>query len=76
MANPVFDNSPVFGDPRKQKQARGGQATMQQGTAGAQVADAATLDALYAAPSATTRETGRLTYDDVTSSITGERWIR
>lgn len=69
MANPVFDNSPVFGDPRKQKQ--GGQATMQQGVAGAQVADAAALDALYEAPSATTRETGRLTYDDVIVKTAG-----
>jgi len=67
MTNPVFNNSPVFGDPRQQR--RGGQQTATQGpawgTPGAQVADAATLEQMYDAPPATTRETGRLTYDDV-----------
>lgn len=66
MSNPVFNNSAVFGDPRQQR--RGGQQTVQGpawGTAGAQAADAATLEQMYGAPAATTRETGRLTYDDV-----------
>lgn len=67
MTNPVFNNSPVFGDPRQQR--RGGQQTATQGpawgTPGAQVADAGTLEQMYDAPPATTRETGRLTYDDV-----------
>ena len=66
MSNPVFNNSAVFGDPRQQR--RGGQQTVQApawGTAGAQAADAATLEQMYGAPAATTRETGRLTYDDV-----------
>jgi len=67
MSNPVFNNSPVFGDPRQQR--RGGQQTVVQGpawgTPGAQAADAATLEQMYDAPPATTRETGRLTYDDV-----------
>lgn len=67
MTNPVFSNSPVFGDPRQQR--RGGQQTVTQGpawgTPGAQVADATTLEQMYDAPPATTRDTGRLTYDDV-----------
>jgi uncharacterized YccA/Bax inhibitor family protein len=37
----------------------------QWGRSGAQAADAATLDAMYSAPSATTADTKRLTYDDV-----------
>lgn len=63
MSNPVFNNSAVFGDPRQQR--RGGQQTVQAPTWGAQAADAATLEQMYEAPTATTRETGRLTYDDV-----------
>jgi uncharacterized YccA/Bax inhibitor family protein len=54
VSNPVFSNSPVFGE------RRGGAAR----TAPA-VADAATLQQMYEAPAATVRETGRLTYDDV-----------
>ncbi|WP_029291847.1 Bax inhibitor-1/YccA family protein [Cellulomonas sp. HZM] len=57
MANPVFNNSPVFRDPSKRK---GG------GTAApASTIDAATLEQMYGAPSATARQTGRLTYEDV-----------
>ncbi|MCR6687979.1 Bax inhibitor-1/YccA family protein [Cellulomonas sp.] len=55
MANPVFSNSPVFGE-----RTRGG------GTLAApSTIDAASLDRMYGAPAATTRETGRMTYDDV-----------
>lgn len=75
MSNPVFSNSAVFGDPRAQgkQRAQGGQA--QPGyldgfaTGQPQQADstvsAAQLDQMYGAPSATTRDTGRMTYDDV-----------
>ncbi|WP_309135400.1 Bax inhibitor-1/YccA family protein [Cellulomonas sp.] len=63
MANPVFNNSPVFTDPRQQR--RGGRPAPQAPTFGAPVADAASLEAMYDAPAATTRDTGRLTYDDV-----------
>lgn len=66
MSNPVFNNSAVFGDPRQQR--RGGQQTVQGpawGTPGPPVADASTLEQMYDAPPATTRDTGRLTYDDV-----------
>ncbi|UZN04332.1 Bax inhibitor-1/YccA family protein [Cellulomonas sp. S1-8] len=67
MSNPVFNNSPVFGDPRQQR--RGGRQTAVQGpawgTPGAQAADSAVLEQMYDAPPATTRDTGRLTYDDV-----------
>ncbi|ADG73831.1 protein of unknown function DUF1112 [Cellulomonas flavigena DSM 20109] len=63
MTNPVFNNSPVFGDPRGK--GRGGPATTQAPAWGTATTDAATLEQMYDAPTATTRETGRLTYDDV-----------
>jgi uncharacterized YccA/Bax inhibitor family protein len=56
VANPVFNSSPVFGDPRQ----RGNR-----GTVAAQTVDAATLEQMYNGPTATARDTGRLTYDDV-----------
>ncbi len=56
MANPVFSSSPVFGDPHQ----RGNR-----GTVAAQTVDAARLEQMYNAPTATARDTGRLTYDDV-----------
>ena len=79
MSNPVFSNSDVFGEPRRtgaRQGARPGGTTTAQpqygaygagaaGTTGAQTADAASLDAMYNAPSATTADTKRLTYDDV-----------
>ncbi len=78
MTNPVFSNSAVFGDPRargnkaaRQRQGQhghGGTATAgAPGTYGATgpVVEAATLEQMYGAPTATTRDTGRLTYDDV-----------
>jgi uncharacterized YccA/Bax inhibitor family protein len=71
MTNPVFNNSAVFGDPR----ARGSRAARQQqqtgrpgaygATATGPVIEAQSLEQMYGAPSATTRDTGRLTYDDV-----------
>ncbi len=76
MSNPVFDNSAIFGDPRKRAR---GRAQSQQGTVttaasyGTATAgyDAASLDQLYEAPSATTADTGRLTYDDVIMKTAG-----
>jgi len=81
MSNPVFSNSAVFGDPRARKQgARAGQpgapaqpgylegyytGQPQQQGAPASTVDASTLDQMYGAPAATTRDTGRMTYDDV-----------
>jgi uncharacterized YccA/Bax inhibitor family protein len=68
VSNPVFTNSQVFGEPRR---GRGGVAAPQQpGTYATQAGPAstvgmATLEQMYGAPSATTRDTGRLTYDDV-----------
>lgn len=59
MSNPVFSSSPVFG------QRRGGAAPVTYGPAGGVAADAATLEQMYGAPAATTRDTGRMTYDDV-----------
>lgn len=60
MANPVFDNSPTFREPRR---GRGGVA--------APAVDAATLEQMYSAPAATARETGRMTYEDVTVRTAG-----
>ncbi len=51
MSNPVFSRDPMFNG----RGAGAAQATV----------DAATLDQMYAQPSATTRDTGRMTYDDV-----------
>ncbi|MCG7288051.1 Bax inhibitor-1/YccA family protein [Cellulomonas sp. ACRRI] len=71
MTNPVFNNSAVFGDPRA-RGARGNRApqtTAQPGAYGATatgpVIEAQSLEQMYGAPAATTRDTGRLTYDDV-----------
>jgi uncharacterized YccA/Bax inhibitor family protein len=70
MTNPVFNNSAVFGDPR----ARGNRGRAQQtaarpgaygATATGPVIEAQSLEQMYGAPAATTRDTGRLTYDDV-----------
>ena len=71
MANPVFNNSPVFQDPVQRRGQKSATSTISYGTAGAQVADAATLDRMYDAPAATTRETGRMTYDDVIMKTAG-----
>ena len=68
MSNPVFNSSQVFGAPRGR---RPQQTPMGVGTAGAMTADAATLENLYAAPSATSVATGRLTYDDVIVKTAG-----
>lgn len=68
MSNPVFNNSAIFGEPKRGRSAvqdsRGPavQDTVISGQAGVQ---AATLEQMYGAPTATTRETKRLTYDDV-----------
>jgi uncharacterized YccA/Bax inhibitor family protein len=66
MANPVFSNSEIFGDPRDRKNRPGaGTATQSAPPAVAATVDAATLEQMYGSPTATTAQTGRLTYDDV-----------
>jgi len=60
VANPVFSNSPVFGEKRP-----GGRVVTQPPVGAQSTIDAATLDQMYGAPAATSRETGRMTYDDV-----------
>lgn len=73
MANPVFNNSAVFGDPRARGNRAGARPSQQQppvspygtATTGGAVVDAPSLEQMYGAPTATTRDTGRLTYDDV-----------
>ncbi|WP_149202308.1 Bax inhibitor-1/YccA family protein [Actinotalea subterranea] len=68
MSNPVFSNSAIFGEPRR------GRGTVVQpnpytstggATGAAGTLNASTLEQMYGAPAATTRETGRMTYDDV-----------
>ena len=71
MANPVFNNSPVFQDPVQRRGQKSPTSAVSYGTPSPQVVDAATLDQMYDAPAATTRETGRLTYDDVIMKTAG-----
>jgi len=74
MANPIFDNSPVFQDPvqrKGQKKTSPQTSGVTYATAGAAATDAASLEALYGSPPATTRETGRMTYDDVIMKTAG-----
>ncbi|HQY34176.1 MAG TPA: Bax inhibitor-1/YccA family protein [Actinotalea sp.] len=68
MSNPVFSNSAIFGEPK-----RGRTTTVQPnqyqtadaGTAPMPGMAQASLEQMYGAPAATTRDTGRMTYDDV-----------
>lgn len=60
MSNPVFENSPYFGDPRDRRRARSGAATTAVSAQQLQH-----LEQTYAGPSATPVQTGRMTYDDV-----------
>jgi len=74
VANPVFSSSDVFGEPRRGAgrtvaptapvQDDSWRAAQYQAGAAAGM-DAATLESMYGAPAATTRDTKRLTYDDV-----------
>lgn len=67
MANPIFDNSPVFQDPvqRKGQKAPAQPGAVTYASAGTAATDAASLEALYGSPAATPRDTARMTYDDV-----------
>lgn len=60
MSNPVFENSPYFGDPRDKRRSRAGASTT--AVTGQQIQD---LEQTYAGPAATPVQTGRMTYDDV-----------
>ena len=74
MSNPVFNNSPVFGAPK-----RGRTTTIQPSPYGSAAAGSGAmsgiatgrLEQMYGAPTATTRDTGRLTYDDVIVKTAG-----
>jgi uncharacterized YccA/Bax inhibitor family protein len=74
VSNPVFNNSAIFGEPR-----RGRTTTIQPspyqaagaGTTASAGMDAAALEQMYGAPTATTRDTARLTYDDVIIKTAG-----
>jgi uncharacterized YccA/Bax inhibitor family protein len=73
MSNPVFNNTAVFRDPRTSRRGQGGTPGVQPQYGPAPTAgyDAATLEAMYGAPSATTAQTRRLTYDDVIMKTSG-----
>lgn len=74
MSNPVFSNSAVFGDPRRGRQAtvpQGPYATGAAGAAATSTLSSTQLEQMYGAPAATTRDTGRLTYDDVIVKTAG-----
>jgi uncharacterized YccA/Bax inhibitor family protein len=73
MSNPVFNNTAVFRDPRTSRRGQGGAPSFQPpyGPAATGGYDAATLEAMYGAPTATTAQTGRLTYDDVIVKTSG-----
>jgi uncharacterized YccA/Bax inhibitor family protein len=60
VSNPVFENSPYFGDPRDKRRSRAASRTAM--VSGQQIQD---LEQSYAGPSATPTQTGRMTYDDV-----------
>lgn len=72
MGSPIFARSDVFGEkanaagraPAQGQQAQYGQQQSPYG-AGYAATDAASLNTMYSSPSATTADTGRLTYDDV-----------
>ena len=66
MSNPVFENSPYFGDPRDKRRSRAGASTT--AVTGQQVQD---LEQAYAGPAATPVQTGRMTYDDVIIKSSG-----
>ncbi|MBO1751957.1 Bax inhibitor-1/YccA family protein [Actinotalea sp. BY-33] len=68
MTNPVFTSSAIFGENRRGRgaaQQRGPYAASGAGTATMPGQEAGSLEQMYGAPTATSRDTGRLTYDDV-----------
>jgi uncharacterized YccA/Bax inhibitor family protein len=72
VANPVFSSSDVFGEPRRGRSGTVNPAPAAQYGAAAQTGmSAATIEQMYGAPSATTRDTQRLTYDDVIMKTAG-----
>ncbi|WP_307844046.1 Bax inhibitor-1/YccA family protein [Sanguibacter suaedae] len=74
MGSPVFSRSNVFSpnaSPAAGTQQYGTQPQYGQYTAGHAGMDAASMNSMYDAPSATTAQTGRLTYDDVIMKTAG-----
>lgn len=69
MSNPVFANSSAF-NARRQRAVQV-QDRPVIGAYGGPAADAVTLEQMYGAPSATTVDTGRMTYDDVIIKTAG-----
>jgi len=71
MSNPVFDNNAIFRDPKKARRQQTQRGAQQPGmvqdraTTATVGYDTDALNRMYGAPSATTAQTGRLTYDDV-----------
>lgn len=75
MGSPVFSKNPAFSQNANPSQlgapANGQNAQFGQSMGYGSVPDAATLGTMYDAPSATTAQTGRLTYDDVIVKTVG-----
>lgn len=69
--NPVLSNSPIFGEKADRDVKRSQNQMYGQGAATAMATDAASLNSLYDAPTATAADTGRLTYDDVIMKTVG-----
>ncbi len=71
MANPVFNNSAVFGEKanrdvqRTQRQQMDPRVATETQSAYSQTVDAATMEQMYNAPAATSVDTDRMTYDDI-----------
>lgn len=61
MTNPIFTNNPAFRETRRDRV----RTSRTLAATGAMSADAAALERMYGAPPATSRDTGRMTYDDV-----------
>ena len=77
MSNPVFSSSAIFGEPRRGRGATaprgpfGAAGAGAAGHAGVQGATTTALEEMYGLPPASTRQTGRLTYDDVIVKTAG-----
>lgn len=65
MSNPVLSNNEIFGEPRRGRGTATRESAAVDAAAGLGAASPRALEELYAAPAATTRDTARMTYDDV-----------
>ena len=71
MSNPVLSNNAVFGERRGRGAAQAPHGQPQTNPYGEPQYSQTELEQMYGSPSATTRDTGRLTYDDVIVKTAG-----